>query len=101
MNAHPTPLKPVRRWKAKNFLDHQHWKPSTNPEKYENIAMEFRLFSKDVMTLFDCFSQFPQFVEELPDWSLAEELEVGVICIIEEATILSFLLGMGELLGQF
>ena len=101
MTAHPTPLKPVRRWKAKNFLDHQHLQPSTNSEKYENIALEFRLFSKDVMTLFDCFSQFPQFVEELPDWSLAEELQVGVICIIEKTTTLTLLQGMGELLGQF
>lgn len=78
MVAHPAPLKPVRRWKAKNFLDrtkHTQMLPSTDT-KYENLALEFRLFSRDVMTLFDCFSQFPQFVEELPDWSLAEDLQV-------------------------
>ncbi|KAI0736393.1 hypothetical protein BC629DRAFT_1600734 [Irpex lacteus] len=78
MVAHPAPLKPVRRWKAKNFLDrtkHTQMSPSTDT-KYENLALEFRLFSRDVMTLFDCFSQFPQFVEELPDWSLAEDLQI-------------------------
>ncbi|KAI0092759.1 hypothetical protein BDY19DRAFT_925993 [Irpex rosettiformis] len=74
--ANPTPLKPVRRWKTKNFLDHKQLQPSTVSEKYENIGLEFRMFSRDVVTLFDCFSQFPQFVEELPDWSLAEDLQI-------------------------
>ncbi|KAI0699395.1 hypothetical protein BC835DRAFT_1412586 [Cytidiella melzeri] len=77
MNAHPSPVKTMRRWRTKNFLDYKMQVQSPAiPEKPDNLALEFRMFSKDVMTLFDCFSQFPEFVEELPDWSLAEDLHV-------------------------
>ncbi|KAI0773346.1 hypothetical protein BC629DRAFT_1595119 [Irpex lacteus] len=77
IDKHPAPLKPIRHWKSKNFLDRKtHGQVSASTEKYENLALEFRWFSRDIMTLFECFTQFPQFVEELPDWSLAQELQV-------------------------
>ena len=75
--SHPPPVKPVRRWKAKNFLDHA-LQAQEDTGKAGNLALEFRMFSKDMETLFECFVQFPQFVEELPDWSLAEDLRVSV-----------------------
>jgi WD repeat-containing protein 26 len=75
-------VKPVRSWRMKNFLNHtmRDRKPrvqtTKDPKNAVNLALEFRKFSEDVGTLFECFSQFPEFVEELPDWSIAEEINV-------------------------
>lgn len=76
--SHPPPVKPIRRWKSNSFLDHaiQSQRDAGNPE---SLAQEFHMFSKDVETLFDCFTQFPQFIEELPDWSLSDDLRVRIL----------------------
>lgn len=47
------------------------------------LAEELRLLSEEVRNLFDCFRQFPQFVDEIPDSSIAHDLEAGVIAFIE------------------
>lgn len=74
--SHPLPAKLTRRWRAKSFLDHALvLREDTNSG--ENLVLEFRIFSQDVTALLDCFVQFPQLVEELPDWSLAAELRVS------------------------
>ncbi|KAI0699394.1 hypothetical protein BC835DRAFT_1412585 [Cytidiella melzeri] len=73
----PTPLKIVRRWRTKHHVNHKTWIQSSTDNvklKPDELALEFQTFSEGVMTLFDCFSQFPEFVEELPDWTLAEDL---------------------------
>jgi WD repeat-containing protein 26 len=80
VSTNRTPVEPVRRWKTKNFLDYtiQLQAPYVEAAKPDNLASECGMFAKDVMTLFDCFSQFPEFIEELPDWSLAEDLQVSL-----------------------
>lgn len=48
----------------------------------DDMAAEFRIFSRDVKTLFRCFSQVPEFVQELPDQSIPDELEVSLFFLI-------------------
>ena len=81
-------MKPSRQWKSKNFLDHA-VQSQGDINKPENLALEFRIFAKDVETLIDCYVQFPQFIEELPDRSLAEDLHVGQVSSFSFRKILS------------
>ncbi|KAI0699396.1 WD40-repeat-containing domain protein [Cytidiella melzeri] len=46
-----------------------------SPAKPDSLVLEFQMFSKEVVILFDCFTQFPEFAE-LPDCSLADDLRV-------------------------
>ena len=45
--------------------------------KSDGLAREFGQFSQDVVTLFECFGQYPEFLEELPDLSLTEDLQIS------------------------
>ena len=47
--------------------------PSWEPD---HVSEELHAFSRDVASLLECFTQFPEFVDEVPDKSLAEDLEV-------------------------
>lgn len=70
--------KPLRRPRDRHpILDRLHKFASTEPRDTDDMAAEFRMFSRDVKTLFRCFSQVPEFVQELPDQTISEELEVG------------------------
>lgn len=81
--ANRTPVKHVRRWKAKNFLDPtikiQAPLQDNSDSTHDSLAQEFWQFSRDVITLFECFGQYPEFLEELPDFSIAEDLQVCAI----------------------
>lgn len=48
--------------------------PATNEP--ENLALGFRRFSEDVRALFECFMQFIQSIEGVPDLSIADEIQV-------------------------
>lgn len=80
ISVHRTPVRHVRRWKTKNFLDPtirlQAPLQDVSDSKHDSLAQEFWQLSKDVITLFECFGQYPEFLEELPDFSLAEDLQV-------------------------
>lgn len=79
IRSHPTPIKPVRRWKTNNISDSRadfRVLPYTILDKPDGLAQEFRQFSEDVIALFECFDQYPEFLEELPDRSFAEDLQV-------------------------
>ncbi|KAI0736389.1 hypothetical protein BC629DRAFT_484921 [Irpex lacteus] len=68
--------KPLRRPRDRHpILDRLHKFASTEPRDTDDMAAEFRMFSRDVKTLFRCFSQVPEFVQELPDQTISEELE--------------------------
>lgn len=81
IRRHHTPIKPVRHWRTKNFLD-----PNDDIQglsfavldKPDGLAKAFRQFSEDVDTLFECFGEYPEFLEELPDRALAEDLRVCI-----------------------
>ncbi|KAI0092807.1 hypothetical protein BDY19DRAFT_926398 [Irpex rosettiformis] len=87
IHVHHTPVKHIRRWKTKNFLDHtiniQTPLLDDSNSKHDTLAQEFWQFSKDVITLFECFGQYPEFLEELPDFSLAEDLQVWAKLLLE------------------
>ncbi|EKM59697.1 uncharacterized protein PHACADRAFT_192071 [Phanerochaete carnosa HHB-10118-sp] len=40
----------------------------------KDFALELQLFSQDVSTLLECFSQFPEFLDEIPNRSLSGDL---------------------------
>lgn len=97
--SHPPTVKPVRQWKHKNFLDYA-IQSQTELNKPDNLALEFRMFSKDVETLFECFVQFPQFVEEIPDWSLAKDLSVRFFHLaLQRFTDVISISGLGTVSG--
>ena len=101
--SHPTPVRPVRHWKTRTFLSPTINKilPSTDLDKFNGLGWEFRQFSEDVVTLFDCFCQYPEFLEELPDRSLAQDLEVGIhSATIVIAVFTSKPLGLGPTVGR-
>lgn len=43
----------------------------------ESVSEELQLFSKDITTLLECFSQFPEFRDKNPDPSFSNDLKVG------------------------
>ena len=101
--SHPTPVRPVRHWKTRTFLSPAINKilPSTDLNKFNGLAGEFRQFSEDVVTLFDCFGQYPEFLEELPDRSLADDLKVRIHrTIIVNASLTSESLGLGSIVRR-
>lgn len=49
---------------------------SKEQPKPEDLPAELALCAKDIATLLDCFSQFPDFVEEVPEQSLEQDLKV-------------------------
>lgn len=40
------------------------------------LSTEFEMFASDLSTLLECFSQFPEFVDEIPDQSLCADIKV-------------------------
>ncbi len=48
--------------------------PKSDPE---HISSELHMFSRDITTLLECFIQFPEFVDEIPDRSLGDDLKVS------------------------
>lgn len=56
-----------------------YWNPSLQKSTpaMEDFPSELQSFSKDVLTLLDCFSQFPDFIDEIPDRSFSTELTVS------------------------
>ncbi|EKM59689.1 uncharacterized protein PHACADRAFT_205913 [Phanerochaete carnosa HHB-10118-sp] len=40
----------------------------------KHIALELQLFARDVHTLLECFNQFPEFIDEIPDQAFGDEL---------------------------
>ncbi|KAI0804617.1 hypothetical protein BC629DRAFT_1590861 [Irpex lacteus] len=75
----PSPLEPIHGGDADESLGYsKHMRSNTKSDPKmlsKALAEEFRLFSEDVTNLLDCFRQFPQFVDELPDPSIALNLE--------------------------
>ena len=67
LNAH------VRVHRVFDFLN---FNTSTSLER-KDLPAELHMFSRDISTLLECFSQFPDFVDEIPDRSLADDLRVG------------------------
>lgn len=53
----------------------------------EDFSSELQLFSQDISNLLECFSQFPEFVDEIPDQSLGAELTVRSLCRLTYPTI--------------
>ena len=47
----------------------------------DNMAVEFRVFSRDIKTLLHCFKQLPNFEQELLDKAISKELHVSSIVI--------------------
>lgn len=43
----------------------------------QDFALELQLFSQDVSTLLACFSQFPEYLDEVPDRTLGSDLTVS------------------------
>lgn len=80
------PIKPIRRWKTTIFFD-----PTidiyTGLDEPDGLAIEFRQFSEDIITLFECFAQYPEFLEELPNSFFAEDIKVCTITL----TVCAFL----------
>ena len=40
------------------------------------LSAEMQAFARDISTLLECFSQFPDYVDEIPEQSLGQELKV-------------------------
>ncbi len=73
---------PMRRPRDRHpVFDRLHKFASTELRETDDMAAEFRMFSRDVKTLFRCFSQVPEFVQELPDQSIPDELEVSFLVV--------------------
>ncbi len=75
----PSPLEPIRRGKADPTLAYKQKLSitSADPKAVSGVLKEeLRQFSEDVKNLLDCFRQFPEFVDELPDPAIAHRLEV-------------------------
>ena len=47
--------------------------------KAKELPAELVLFAKDIAMLLDCFSQFPDFLEEVPEQSLETDLKVRTL----------------------
>lgn len=45
----------------------------------KHIALELQLFAGDIHTLLQCFNQFPEFIDEVPDQAFSEELSVSLL----------------------
>ncbi|KAI0092758.1 WD40-repeat-containing domain protein [Irpex rosettiformis] len=45
------------------------------PTDANNMAVEFRIFSREIKTLFHSFKQLPEFEQELPDQAISKELQ--------------------------
>ena len=48
----------------------------TEPLDRKNLSIEMQAFSRDIATLLECFSQYPDYVDEIPDQSLGKEMTV-------------------------
>ncbi|KIP12841.1 hypothetical protein PHLGIDRAFT_32714 [Phlebiopsis gigantea 11061_1 CR5-6] len=46
----------------------------SGPVNRKHLPLEMQAFSLDIATLLECFSQYPDFVDEIPDQSLGKEL---------------------------
>ena len=53
--------------------------PPKEQPKPEDLPSELHLFAEDIATLLDCFSQFPDFVEEVPEQLLEQDLKVSFV----------------------
>ncbi len=63
--------------KRHRFLSHlTHFDPRKLDSR--QLALELQLFSRDISALLECFSQFPEFVNEIPDWALGNDLQVRI-----------------------
>ncbi len=63
--------------KQRNLLSHlAHFDPRKLDSKH--LVLELQLFSRDISTLLECFSQFPEFVDEIPDRALGKDLNVRI-----------------------
>ena len=51
----------------------------SGPVDRKHLPLEMQAFSRDIATLLECFSQYPDFVDEIPDQSLGKELTVRII----------------------
>ena len=49
---------------------------SRDQPKSQDLPVELQLLAKDLAALLDCFGQFPDFVEEVPEQSLEQDLKV-------------------------
>ncbi len=58
--------------RQKALNDELSFQSPLHPIKAATLAYELHAFLSDIETLLDCFKQFPEFVEELPDWSLID-----------------------------
>lgn len=78
--AHPT-VKPKK--VRDNELNEKSAEPQVAKHKEplksdpEHISSELHMFSRDITTLLECFIQFPEFVDEIPDRSLGDDLKVS------------------------
>lgn len=83
-NLHSSHIRPGgrrrKKQKQKTLNDELLFQSPLQHVKAEHLAHEFRMFLSDVKILFDCFNQFPEFVEDLPDWSLTDsQIQVRAI----------------------
>ena len=56
-----------------------YWNPplQNSSPTVDDFPAELQWFSRDVSTLLDCFSQFPDFIDEIPDRSFSTKLTVS------------------------
>lgn len=63
--------------KRRGFLDSLNLASHAADLVPKDFALELQLFSADVSTLLACFSQFPEFLDEVPTRSLSGDLTVS------------------------
>jgi WD repeat-containing protein 26 len=64
------------RTKVQRMFDYMNLTPAADLDR-KHLPSELHMFSRDISTLLECFSQFPDFVDEIPDQTLGEDLRVG------------------------
>lgn len=73
-------FKRQRRTRARHRLLNIVTKLSTSQHQptAEDLPDELNALAKDIATILDCFSQYPEFVDEVPEQILEEDIKVSI-----------------------
>ncbi|GJE84631.1 WD40 repeat-like protein [Phanerochaete sordida] len=67
--------------KRHGFFDHV-FSQSTELQP-KHIALELQFFAEDIHTLMECFNQFPEFIDEVPDQAFSDELSQWAASLVD------------------